>query len=118
MVNEKNRGRTGWYDIADTITNDTDNDPNDFNAAAYDVHKIRNEIGINAPILYVINDAEAQGTGILYCIVSHGGGAEGSHETPIYAHERKMYKDVSEIKLRSPTQNLAYRISEYEIQKQ
>jgi len=106
---------TGYYDVADTITNATANDPNDYNSAVYDVHSIHNELGKNDDVIYVVNDSTQQVTGTLYCVVSHVGSNHGSRETPIYANEIKKYKNVYEIKLRSPTQNLAYRVTEYKI---
>lgn len=118
------RGMTGndtdneKYDVSGTITNATANDPNDFDSNVYDSHRIFARLRRKAPIIYVSNDDAAQGVNVLYVTVSHDGGSSGSREQPIYAHEIKEYHDVYELKLRSPSQNLPYRITEYKIYKQ
>jgi hypothetical protein len=110
--------RRGWYDTDNTITKATANSPNDYNSAVYDVHKITNEIGIISPRIRVINDSTQQTTGTLYIVVSHSGGAEGTHETPVYSTDNfKDYYDVYELKVRCPTKDVKYRVSEYEMEK-
>lgn len=107
-----------YYDVSGTITNTTSVDPNDFDSNIYDRHNIYTVMGRKSQVLYVANDATTQVTGTLYVVVSHDGGLNSSKEEPIYANEIKEYHNVYNIKLRSPTQSLAYRVTEYKIMKQ
>ena len=100
-----------YYDISNTITTAASTNPNDFDSAIYNRETIVIDKGRNADRILVKND----GSDTLYLIVSHIGGLSYSHEVPLYAGESKIYYNVHEIRLRSPTQGNAYRVMEYEI---
>jgi hypothetical protein len=112
-IREKNTYRdTNRYDVNHTITNATPNDPNDFDSPVYDREQIFETLGmINAPRVEVVND----GTDNLYVLVSHSGNATFSHEGLIRPGDVKRYKDVYELRLRSPTKGLPYRVTEYDL---
>lgn len=105
---------TNYYDVSDTIATAGANDPNDFDSVLYNRERIYQILGRNAKKLTVTNDA-APGGATLFVIVSHEGTTGFSGETPIYPQERKVYLNVYELRLRSPTQGLPYRVTEYGI---
>lgn len=100
-----------YYDRHDTIKTATASDPNDFDSASYNVERIYETIERYAEIIYITND----GTDTLYAIVSHGGKTRFSTEAPIYPGEIKFIYNIYEIRLRSPTAGLPYRVTEYRI---
>lgn len=106
-----------YWDTHHTTTNAVATDPVNPDSPLYDVHNIRNALGRKPEIIYISNDSTEQVTGTLYVIVSHTGYLAESKEELIYAGEMKRYFNVYFIKVRSPTQGLAYRVSEYEIKK-
>lgn len=116
--NLKKEKYDNYYDVSSTVTQATAADPLDYNSNVYDVHNIQNVLGRKAPVLYVSNDAGAQETDVLYVVNSHYGGSGGSKEEPVYAHEIKEYHNLYELKVRSPTKDLPYRVTEYKIYKQ
>lgn len=103
---------TNYYDVSDTITTVGANDPNDFDSNVYNRERIYQILGRNAKRLTVTNDV-ALGGATLFVIISHEGTIGFSGETPIYPQERKVYFNVYELRLRSPTQGLPYRVTEY-----
>lgn len=103
------RRYANYYDVADTIETAGASDPNDFDSTVYNVERVFEYLERYAEIMYVAND----GTDNLYVIVSHGGRTRFSQEAPIYPGEVKCYFNVYEIRLRSPTAGLAYRVTEY-----
>ena len=100
-----------YYDISNTITTAGATNPNDFDSTVYNRESISTNKGRNSERVLIKND----GTDILYIIVSHIGGLSYSHEVPLYTGESKIYYNVNEIRLRSPTQGNAYRVMEYVI---
>jgi len=106
-----------YFDIHGTTTNAVANDPVDFDSNLYDTYNIYQVLGRKADVIYVSNDATAQVTDTLFVVISHDGGLSYSKEEPLYANEVKRYNNLYSIKVRSPTQSLAFRISEYEIKK-
>lgn len=107
--NLKVRRYANYYDVSDTINTASASDPNDFDSSVYNTERIFESLERYADIIYVAND----GTDNLYIIVSHGGRTRFSTEAPIYPGEIKCYFNVYEIRLRSPTVGLAYRVTEY-----
>jgi hypothetical protein len=105
------RRYANYYDIHGTITTAAASDPHDFDSAVYNVERIFESLERYAEIIYVTND----GTDNLYVIVSHGGRTRFSTEAIIYPGEVKFYLNIYEIRLRSPTLGLPYRITEYRI---
>lgn len=105
---------TNYYDVSDTIATAGANDPNDFDSVLYNRERIYQILGRNAKKLTVTNDV-ALGGAALFVIISHEGAIGFSGETPIYPQERKIYYNVHELRLRSPTQGLPYRVTEYDI---
>lgn len=103
------RRYANYYDVTDTITTAGSSDPNDFDSPVYNVERVFEYLERYSEIIYVAND----GTDILYAIVSHGGRTRFSQEAPIYPGEIKCYFNVYEIRLRSPTAGLPYRVTEY-----
>jgi hypothetical protein len=100
-----------YYDVSHTITTAGSSNPNDFDSAVYNRERIYVDKGRNAERLLVIND----GPDTLYLVVSHGGELNQSAEVPMYAGEIKIYYNVYELRLRSPTAGTAYRVMEYEL---
>lgn len=100
-----------YYDINDIITTAQTTNPNDEDNANYNRERIFEALERNAEIIYVMND----GADILYVIISHEGGQNFARERPIYAGEHKTFFNVYELRLRSPTLGLAYRVTEYPI---
>lgn len=100
-----------YYDVIHTISTATADDPLDFDSSVYQRERIFIDLQRFAEKLMVTNE----GPGILYIIISHGGEVEFSQETPIYAGDTKWYYNVYELRVRSPTAGLIYRVSEYDI---
>lgn len=100
---------SNYYDINNTITTAGPINPNDFDSPVYNVERVFESIDRYAEIIHVIND----GTDDLFVIVSHGGRTNFSQETPIFPGEVKQYYNVYELRLRSPTAGLPYRVTEY-----
>jgi len=107
----KVRKYRNYYDINGTITTAQTTDPNDQDNANYNQEQIFVSLERNAETLYVTND----GKDTLFVIVSHEGGQNFARERPIYPGEMKTIYNVYEIRLRSPTQGLPYRVSEYRL---
>ncbi len=105
---------TNYYDVSETIVTAGANDPNDFDSNVYNRERIYQILERNAKKLTVANDA-ALGGAALFVVVSHIGTTGFSGETPIYPQEKKVYFNVYELRLRSPTQGLPYRVTEYDI---
>lgn len=103
---------TNYYDVNNTITIAGPIDPNDFDSPVYNTERVFEFLERYAEIIEVVND----GTDTLFVIVSHGGRTNFSQEVPIFPGETKMYYNVYELRLRSPTQGLPYRITEYDIE--
>lgn len=100
-----------YYDVSHTITLARTTDPHNQDDASYNEERVHDSLQRNAPLLNVSND----GTDDLFVIVSHGGGQTFSPETVIYPGDVKSYINVYELRLRSPTIDLPYRVSEYNI---
>lgn len=103
-----------YYDVSNTITTAGASNPNDFDSNIYNRERIYQILERNAKKLTVANDV-ALGGATLFAIISHEGTMGFSGETPIYPQERKVYFNVYELRLRSPTQGLPYRVTEYDI---
>lgn len=100
-----------YYDISRIITTATPEDPHDFDSPSYQRERIFIDLQRNAAQLMVTNE----GPGTLFVIISHGGEVEFSQETPIFAGDTKIYYNVYELRVRSPTAGLHYRVTEYNI---
>lgn len=100
-----------YYDVSKTITTAGASDPNDFDSTVYNREEIFKTVERNAERLLVKNDGGAT----LYVITSHIGGLSYSKEVPIYPGELKVYYNIYEIRLRSPTSGTAYRVMEYDL---
>ncbi len=98
-----------YYDVSNTITTAGATDPNNFDSPVYNREQLSINEGRNAERVLVKND----GNGTLYLVISHTGGLSYSAEVPLYAGESKIYYNVYELRLRSPTQGNAYRVTEY-----
>ena len=96
------------FDIASSITAAVPNDPLNPESSDYTTYSIHDDLGRRARKLTMSND----GPGTLYIIVSHEK-MVFSDELALGNGETKTYDDVYEIKLRSPTVDLKYRITEY-----
>lgn len=101
-----------YYDVSKTIATAAPNNPNDFDSPVYQRERVFVDLQRIADKVQVTNE----GPGILYMIVSHGGEVEFSQETPIFAGDTKWYYNVYELRVRSPTAGLGYRVTEYYIQ--
>jgi len=100
-----------YYDVSDTIDTALADDPNNFDDAAYNREEIFKVLERNAEKLLVKND----GGDTLFTTITHVGGLSYSKEVPIYPGEFKIYYNVYEIRLRSPTATTAYRVMEYHL---
>lgn len=100
-----------YYDISNTITTAQATDPNDQDNVNYNQEQVFVSLERNAEKITVSND----GSGTLFVIVSHEGGQNFARERPIYPGENKTYFNIYELRLRSPTLNLPYRVTEYPI---
>jgi len=102
-----------YYDVSHTITVAGATNPSNQDAQIYNEERVNDSVQRNAPILRVIND----GTDNLYVLISHGGGQTFSPENVMYPGDIKDYINVYELRLRSPTAGLPYRVSEYKIER-
>jgi len=102
-----------YYDVSHTITLAGASNPNNQDDQVYNVENINDALQRNAPYINIAND----GTDYLYVLVSHGGGQTFSPENIIYPGDIKTYINVYELRLRSPTLGLSYRVSEYDIRR-
>jgi len=100
-----------YYDVATTITTAGSTNPNDPNSNVYNIEPIFRDKERYAERLLVKND----GADTLFLIISHGGSLNLSAEVPLYAGESKVYYNVFELRLRSPTSGNPYRVMEYEL---
>lgn len=100
-----------YYDIDDTIRIAQAINPNDQDNPNYNQERVFEALERNAELLHVSND----GSDILYVVTSHQGGQSSSRERPIYPGEIKKIFNVYELRLRSATVGLPYRVSEYSI---
>lgn len=100
-----------YYDISGTITTAQATDPNDQDNVNYNQEQVFVSLERNAEHITVSND----GVDTLFVIASHEGGQNFSRERPIYPGENKVYFNIYELRLRSPTAGLAYRVTEYPI---
>ena len=100
-----------YYDVYHTITTAAASDPNDFDSPVYNVERIFESEERYADILNVTNN----GTDSLFVVISHGGRTNFSQEAIIFPGEVKTYYNVYELRLRSPTAGLPYRVTEYDI---
>jgi len=97
------------YDISDTITTAMAEDPDSPDSLDYNRERIFEVLERNANKLQVLNDGDDS----LYVRISHSGSTNFSHEATIRAGETKIYDNVYELRLRSPTVDLPYRVTEY-----
>ncbi|MDD3474321.1 MAG: hypothetical protein PHP08_00275 [Candidatus Dojkabacteria bacterium] len=109
--NIETRKFKNYYDNNSTITLAQATNPNDPDVNTYNRERIFVSVERNAEQVIVSND----GTDTLFVIVSHGGEMQWSRERPVYPGENKIYYNVYELRLRSPTASLPYRVSEYPI---
>ncbi len=100
-----------YYDASHNITVAGATNPNNFDSPVYNRETIAINTGRIAERILVKND----GTDTLFLVISHVGGLSYSAEVPLYTGESKIYYNVYEIRLRSPTQGNAYRVMEYEL---
>jgi len=119
----KTKKYINYYDRNFTIPVATAADPNDFDSSIYAGNssttfitgaavgrvEVFTELERYSDTIYVAND----GTDTLFVIISHGGKTNFSKEAPIYPGEVKCYHYVYELRFRSPTSGLPYRVSEY-----
>lgn len=102
---------SNYYDVSNTITTAGATDPNDFDSSVYNKEQIFVNLERIANKILVKND----GNDTLYVIISHTGGVSYSREVPVYPGETKTYDNVYELRLRSPTVALPYRVMEYKL---
>ena len=107
----KKKKHINYFDRHFTIPVATASDPNDFASSSYQTVQIKEELERYADIIQVVND----GSDTLYVIISHGGSTNYSKEEFLYPGETKLYYYVYEMKFRSPTISLPYRVTEYDI---
>lgn len=100
-----------YYDVIHTITTAGPIDPNDFDSNIYNVERVYETLQRYSDIIFVSN----VGTDTLFVIISHRGRTGFSQETPIFPGEVKTYYNTYELRLRSPTAGLPYRITEYDL---
>lgn len=100
-----------YYDINNTITVALAVNPNDEDHSDYNRERVFESLERNAEILYVAND----GIDTLFVIASHQGGQNFARERPIYPGDVKEFYNIYELRLRSSTVGLPYRVTEYEI---
>ncbi len=118
----KTKKYTNYYDRNFTIPRAQAANPNDYDSSAYNNDSTDPAVGISvgtvkiyreleryADTIYVTND----GSDTLFAIISHGGSTNLSKEEPIYPGEVKCFYWVYEMRFRSPTSGLPYRVSEY-----
>lgn len=123
----KTKKYINYYDRSFIIPVATASDPNDFDSSVYAGNstttfgagaavgrvEIFTELERYSDTIYVAND----GTNTLFAVISHGGKTSFSKEEPIYPGEVKCFHWVYEMRFRSPTINLPYRVSEYCLEK-
>lgn len=68
-----------------------------------------------APRITVINDGTDTITDKTIFVISTSNGSEWTAETPILIGEARAFYDVWELKLRSPTAGVSYRVTEWDI---
>lgn len=107
------QNETVWYDNSTTIATAVTTAPTDPDSSSYTSVKISDLLGRNSPNLTIYND----GPGALYIIISHKPN-QFTNEFPLYEGEAKTYKNIRELRLRSPIAGCAYRITEYNLWKQ
>lgn len=107
---EKKRYRN-YYDVSGSITTAGASNPNDFESNVYNRERVFEILERYADAIQVSND----GTDTLFVIVSHGGTTGFTGEAPVYPGENKIYYNVYELRLRSPTSGNRYRVTEYDI---
>lgn len=100
-----------YYDVSNTINVASSQNPEDPDSPVYNRERIYEILGRTSELLEVTND----GKDTLFIIVSHEGTVEFSKEARIFPGETKTYFNVYELRLRSPSQGLFYRVSEYDI---
>jgi hypothetical protein len=101
-----------YYDINNTITTSLSFDPQNEDNIGYNRERIFEILERNSDIVHVAND----GIDTLFAIVFHEGGQNSANERPIYPGDVKDFYDVYEIRLRSATKGLPYRVTEYDIE--
>lgn len=102
---------SGTLTLANAVAAEPDTD--NVSATGYVRVGIYDTLERISPVLYLINN----GPGIIYARMSKNG-QEFSFESPINEGEVKTYYNVYEIRLRSPTANTNYIVTEYEYYKQ
>lgn len=102
-----------YYDIDNTITTALATNPSNPDHPSYNVEPVFQHSQRNAEKIYVSND----GSDTLFVLVSHGGVEHSTRERPVYPGDVKVYYNVFELRLRSPTAGVPYRVSEYKIDK-
>lgn len=100
---------TDYYDIENviTISQPVELDPD---SVLYQIESIHNRYGRLSKRLTIYNI----GPGVLYVRVSHDG-TTVSNEFILYEGEIKTYDNIYDVRLRSPSANLRYRVTEYDI---
>jgi len=104
------------YNVNTTIQVATKNKPENPDVIAnaststpgYDRHRIHNVLGRNAKRITVIND----GNDTLYVINTSKADNWSSEESVVYPGETRTFFDVYELRVRSPTAGLRYRVME------
>lgn len=112
------RERPKYYDNTTTITNTVPGlintiDTEDVRYNREEINKFRR--GSNAPKIWVVNDSEDD---IFIRKSATGDFEDFSDENLVYPGDFKVYYNVYELRLRSPTAGAPYRVSEYEIYRQ
>lgn len=100
-----------FYDISDTITTALASDPGDPDDPNYNRERIYEVLSRYANPVCVAND----GTDDLFVRIGHHGTTTFSKEARIIPGDVKTYWRVYELRLRSPTKGLPYRVSEYKL---
>lgn len=100
---------TDFYDVTDVLAKSVPTEP-DPDSILYKIESVYRKYRRLSGELTVFNI----GPGILYARMSHDG-VHVSEEVEIYEGETKQYNKVYEIRLRSPTANLRYRVTEYKV---
>lgn len=112
-----------YYDRHFTIPRATAADPNDFDSSIYNNNSTDSSVGISVGTVEIFRELERyadkvrvinDGPDTLFAVISHGGKTNFSKEEPIYAGQYKDFYYVYEMRFRSPTSGLRYRVMEYE----
>ncbi len=113
-----------YYDMHFTISQATAADPNDFDSPSYQIINAAGQV-ISGPrsnstirelqgrvpdVIRVIND----GSDTLFVIEAHEGSTKYTKEEPVYAGQYKDYWYIADLRYRSPTLGLPFRVMEYE----